>query len=115
MVSKEEETFNEEKEEFAAPRSLFMESTEEASGEEVIKEEPTRMASMPEEETAEEEPAEIKEEESVVEEEEKPREEIAKDYVTREQIEADFDKLMASINKIDEKLDRLQSKTYFQE
>tara|TARA_Y100000768_G_C23786094_1_gene590334 strand:- start:366 stop:584 length:219 start_codon:yes stop_codon:yes gene_type:complete len=45
----------------------------------------------------------------------KTREEIAKDYVTREQIEADFDKLMASINKIDEKLDRLQSKTYFQE
>ena len=44
----------------------------------------------------------------------KTREEIAKDYVTREQIEADFDKLMASINKIDEKLDRLQSKTYFQ-
>ena len=45
----------------------------------------------------------------------KTREEIAKDYVTREHIEADFDKLMASINKIDEKLDRLQSKTYFQE
>ena len=45
----------------------------------------------------------------------KTREEIAKDYVTREQIEADFDKLMAAINKIDEKLDRLQSKTYFQE
>ena len=45
----------------------------------------------------------------------KTREEIAKDYVTREQIEADFDKLMASINKIDEKLDRLQSKTYLQE
>ena len=45
----------------------------------------------------------------------KTREEIAKDYVTREQIDADFDKLMASINKIDEKLDRLQSKTYFQE
>ena len=45
----------------------------------------------------------------------KTREEIAKDYVTREQIEADFDKLMASINKIDEKLERLQSKTYFQE
>ena len=45
----------------------------------------------------------------------KTREEIAKEYVTREQIEADFDKLMASINKIDENLDRLQSKTYFQE
>tara|TARA_Y100000590_G_scaffold459367_1_gene616177 strand:+ start:221 stop:397 length:177 start_codon:yes stop_codon:yes gene_type:complete len=45
----------------------------------------------------------------------KTREEIAKDYATREQIEADFEKLMASINKIDEKLDRLQHKTYFQE
>ena len=44
----------------------------------------------------------------------KTREEIAKDYVTREQIEADFDKLMASINKIDEKLDRLQSKSYLE-
>ena len=33
----------------------------------------------------------------------KTREETAKDYVTREQIEADFDKLMASINKLDEK------------
>lgn len=45
----------------------------------------------------------------------KTREEIAKDYVTRDQIEADFDKLMASIDKIDQKLDRLQSKTYFQD
>ena len=45
----------------------------------------------------------------------KTREEIAKDYATREQIEADFEKLMASINKIDEKLDRLQHKTFFQE
>ena len=45
----------------------------------------------------------------------KTREEIAKDYATRDQIEADFDKLFLSINKIDEKLDRLQNKTFFQE
>ena len=45
----------------------------------------------------------------------KTREEIAKDYATRDQIEADFEKLMSSINKIDEKLDRLQHKTFFQE
>tara|TARA_B100001113_G_scaffold334168_1_gene312608 strand:- start:392 stop:652 length:261 start_codon:yes stop_codon:yes gene_type:complete len=45
----------------------------------------------------------------------KTREEIAKDYATREQIEADFEKIMLSINKIDEKLDRLQTKTFFQE
>ena len=44
----------------------------------------------------------------------KTREEIAKDYVTRDQIEADFDKIMRSIQRIDEKLDRIQSKTYFQ-
>ena len=45
----------------------------------------------------------------------KTREEIAKDYATREQIEADFERIMNSIQKIDEKLDRLQHKTYFQE
>ena len=45
----------------------------------------------------------------------KTREEIAKVYATREQIEADFEKIMLSINKIDEKLDRLQTKTFFQE
>lgn len=45
----------------------------------------------------------------------KTREEIAKDYATREQIEADFGRIMDSISKIDEKLDRLQHKTYFQE
>ena len=45
----------------------------------------------------------------------KTREEIAKDYATREQIEADFQRIMDSISKIDEKLDRLQHKTYFQE
>ena len=43
------------------------------------------------------------------------REEVAKDYATREQIEADFQRIMDSINKIDEKIDKLQSKTYFQE
>ena len=45
----------------------------------------------------------------------KTREEIAKDYATREQIEADFQRIMDSISKIDQKLDRLQHKTYFQE
>lgn len=45
----------------------------------------------------------------------KTREEIARDYATREQIEADFQRIMDSISKIDEKLDRIQSKTYFQD
>ena len=45
----------------------------------------------------------------------KTREEIARDYATREQIEADFNRIMTSIQKIDEKLDRLQQKTFFQE
>ena len=45
----------------------------------------------------------------------KTREEIARDYATREQIEADFERVLSSIQKIDEKLDRLQQKTYFQE
>ena len=43
----------------------------------------------------------------------KTREEIARDYATREQIEADFERVLSSIQKIDEKLDRLQHKTYF--
>ena len=45
----------------------------------------------------------------------KTREEIARDYATREQIEADFQRILDSISKIDEKLDRIQSKTYFQD
>ena len=45
----------------------------------------------------------------------KTREEITRDYATREQIEADFERVLSSIQKIDEKLDRLQAKTYFQE
>ena len=45
----------------------------------------------------------------------KTREEIARDYATREQIEAEFERVLSSIQKIDEKLDRLQHKTYFQE
>lgn len=45
----------------------------------------------------------------------KTREEIAKDYVTREQIEADFERLMNTIERIDQKIDRLQSRTYFQD
>jgi uncharacterized membrane protein len=43
------------------------------------------------------------------------REEIAKDYVTRDQIEVDFTRLMGTIERIDEKIDRLQTKTYFQD
>lgn len=43
------------------------------------------------------------------------REEIARDYVTREQIEKDFERIMDTITRIDEKLDRLQTKTYFQD
>ena len=45
----------------------------------------------------------------------KTREEIAKDYVTRESMEATFERLMDSIDKIDEKIDRLQQRTYIQE
>ena len=45
----------------------------------------------------------------------KTREEIAKDYVTRESMEATFERLMDSIDKIDEKIDRLHQRTYFQE
>ena len=45
----------------------------------------------------------------------KTGEEIAKDYVTRESMEATFERLMDSIDKIDEKIDRLQQRTYFQE
>ena len=45
----------------------------------------------------------------------KTREEIERDYATREQIEADFERVLSSIQKIDEKIDRLQHKTFFQE
>mgnify|MGYP000911199349 FL=1 len=45
----------------------------------------------------------------------KTREEIARDYVPREQNEADFGRIMDTITRIDEKLDRLQTKTYFQD
>jgi len=43
------------------------------------------------------------------------REEVAKDYVTRDQIEKDFERVKDTLERIDEKIDRLQSKTYFQE
>jgi len=45
----------------------------------------------------------------------KTREEIAKDYVTRDQIEADFTRLISTLDRMDEKIDKLQTKTYFQE
>ena len=43
------------------------------------------------------------------------REEVAKDYVTRDQIEKDFERMKDTLERIDEKIDRLQTKTYFQD
>ena len=63
MVSKEEESFTEE-EELTETGSVRMEPTEEEPKEEVIKEEPTKIASTPKEEIKEEPKEEIKEEES---------------------------------------------------
>mgnify|MGYP003634971671 CR=1 FL=1 len=69
MVSKEEETFTEEKE-FTEKGPIRMEPTEKESKEEVIKEKPTKMASTPREEMTKEEPTEVKkEEEEAIEEE----------------------------------------------
>jgi len=45
----------------------------------------------------------------------KTREEVARDYVTRQEIEADFERCVRKLERIDEKIDRLQSKTYFQD
>ncbi len=45
----------------------------------------------------------------------KTREEVAKDYVTREQLGKELQRLSDTLDRIDNKLDRLQSKTYFQE
>ena len=45
----------------------------------------------------------------------KTREEIAKDYVTREEIEKDMSKLLDQMNRISDKIDKLTTKTYFQE
>jgi len=45
----------------------------------------------------------------------KTREEVARDYVTREQIEKEFQRILESIDRIDQKIDRLQTKTFFQE
>ena len=44
----------------------------------------------------------------------KTREEIAKDYITRAQVEQDFERILNSIQRIDEKIDKLQTKTYFE-
>ena len=63
MVSQEEETFTEE-EELTKTGPLRMEPTEEETKEEIVKEEPTKMASTPKEEIKEELKEEIKEEES---------------------------------------------------
>lgn len=45
----------------------------------------------------------------------KTREEVAKDYVTRDELQEDMERLMRSIERIDAKIDRLQNRTYFQE
>jgi tetrahydromethanopterin S-methyltransferase subunit G len=45
----------------------------------------------------------------------KTREELAKEYVSKDEFQQAMDRLMISIERIDEKLDRLQSRTYFQE
>jgi|TARA_B110000196_G_C20889087_1_gene540398 archaellum component FlaC len=45
----------------------------------------------------------------------KTREEVARDYVTRDQIEKDFERIVEIIDRIDQKIDRLQTKTYFQD
>ena len=63
VVSQEEETFTEE-EKLTETGPLRMEPTEEESKEEVVKEEPTKMASTHKEEIKEEPKEEIKEEES---------------------------------------------------
>ena len=43
----------------------------------------------------------------------KTREEIAKEYVTREQLEKDLEKLIGTMERIEDKLDRIQTNTYF--
>ena len=45
----------------------------------------------------------------------KTREEVAKDYVTREQLSKELERLIDTLDRIDNKIDNLQSKTYFQE
>ena len=45
----------------------------------------------------------------------KTREEVAREYVTRDQIEKEFQRIMEVIDRIDGKIDRLQTKTYFQD
>ena len=45
----------------------------------------------------------------------KTREEVAKDYVTRDELQEDMERLMRSIDRIDAKIDRLQNRTYFQD
>jgi len=45
----------------------------------------------------------------------KTREEIAREYVTRDQIETEFQRIIDKMDKLDSKLDRVVSKTYFQE
>ena len=45
----------------------------------------------------------------------KTREEVAKDYVTKDELADDMERIMRSIDRIDQKIDRLQNRTYFQD
>ena len=45
----------------------------------------------------------------------KTREEVAREYGTRDQIEKEFQRIMEVIDRIDGQIDRLQTKTYFQD
>lgn len=45
----------------------------------------------------------------------KTREEVAKEYVTRNELDKDLGRIIETMERIDEKLDRLQTKTYFQD
>jgi len=45
----------------------------------------------------------------------KTREEIAREYITREEVAADFERIVGMIQRIDEKLDRFSRRTFFQE
>lgn len=45
----------------------------------------------------------------------KTREEVAKDYVTKDELADDMERIMRSIERIDQKIDRLQNRTYFQD
>ena len=45
----------------------------------------------------------------------KTREEVARDYVTRDQLGVEFQRLLDTMERLDSKLDRVVTKTFFQE